>query len=369
MPSPHERELSTGWTRPAKAAILVPPSLQEVLGENILPGIKEKGVEGFLLAQPTLADMHLPPNMSGVPRKRRGRGNAVRGGKQQVLTRWPEDHLISLRLPYCCFVFSGEADFRIGDAVLQCPQGHGILIPPGTPLSDGASPHWERDGIQNAESDILWMKFYPFGVECHTCHTRGQEHYGGGFGERSVVSDRQFFVLCELLVDEMSYRREGFETLSSAYLLAILALLQRHLEKDQALPRQELPQDLAAREELAAARPETTLRRAQNYIENNLGKPLTLQEIARASYISRAKLAVLFRDHLNQTVWDYVTARRIEEAKGLLSETDMSIENAGRLIGFPNLSHFCTRFAKVVGQPPGEFRLQNRKINSLGNQS
>jgi hypothetical protein len=171
----------------------------------------------------------------------------VRGSEEQVLTRWPEDHLISLRLPYCCFVFSGEADFRIGDAVLQCPQGHGILIPPGTPLSDGASPHWERDGIQNAESDILWMKFYPFGVECHTCHTRGQEHYGGGFGERSVVSDRQFFVLCELLADEMNYRREGFETLSSAYLLAILALLLRHLEQDEDLPHRKLPQDLAAR--------------------------------------------------------------------------------------------------------------------------
>jgi AraC-like DNA-binding protein len=369
MPSPRKQNSHMGQRDHSNQSVLIPPSLREVLAEMILPSVEANGIEGFLLAQPKMADMYLPANMRALPRKRRGRGHAVRGGKQQVLTRWPADNLISLRLPYCCFVFSGQADFRIGDAILQCTQGHGILIPPGTPLSDGASPHWEREEIQNAESDILWIKFYPFGVECHTCHTRGQQHYGGGFGERSVVSDRQFFVLCELLADEMSYRRDGFQTLSGAYLSAILALLKRHLDKDEALPRQELVQDLAAREELAAARPETTLRRAQSYIENNLGKPLSLQEIARASYISRAKLAVLFREQTSQTVWEYVTERRIEEAKSLLRDTDMAIENVGRLIGFSNLSHFCTRFMKVVGQPPGEFRLQNRKINSTDKQS
>ena len=58
-------------------------------------------------------------------------------------------------------------------------------------------------------------------------------------------------------------------------------------------------------------------------------------------------------------MWDYVTFRRIEEAKSLLNETEMTIENVGRLIGFPNLSHFCTRFVKVTGQAPGQFRRQS----------
>src|SRR5690349_14283032 len=113
MPSQYGRQSQKGKPRNVKRSVLIPPSLRDVLGESILPGVKERGVERFLLAQPKLADMHLPPDMHAVPRKRRGRGNAVHGGKQQVLTRWPEDNMISLRLPYCCFVFSGEADFRI----------------------------------------------------------------------------------------------------------------------------------------------------------------------------------------------------------------------------------------------------------------
>ena len=51
----------------------------------------------------------------------------------------------------------------------------------------------------------------------------------------------------------------------------------------------------------------------------------------------------------------------IEEAQAMLAETDVSIENVGRLIGFPNPSHFATRFTAVAGMPPSEFREWKRK--------
>jgi AraC-like DNA-binding protein len=301
-----------------------------------------------------------------VRRKRRGRTAPVRGSKKQLLGRWPDDHQIALTLPYCCFVFAGEADFSIGDAIVRCPENRGLLIPPGTPLSDGTRPHWEGASLDEASSDVLWLKFHPFGVECHSCHTRGHAHYGGGFGERNLVSDRQFFALAELLLDELRYRRAGFESLGRAYLLGLAMLLQRHLDEQGALPRQTFSPSTDTPTAAAAFEPEATLRRVKQYIQNNLGQPLTLQEVAHAAYISRSKLAALFREQTGQTIWEYVTALRMQEAKAMLAETEISVENIARLIGFPNASHFATRFSRSAGMSPSAFRAQKRSQGGSG---
>jgi AraC-like DNA-binding protein len=339
------------------------PRLIDVISNYLIPVIEDEGLFCITLAQAAWRAFVAAEGVEIVPRKRRGRAESVRGS-QTVIRRWRDDHQIALSLPYFCFVFAGEADFYIGDAILRCPQNRGVLIPPGTPLSDGSQPHWERDQLENAHSDILWIKFHPFGMECHTCHTRGSTHYGGGFGERSMISNRQFFVLVEMLMEELLYRRPSYEVLSRAYLLSLFTLLKRHLEEEDALPRQAHSHFFDKTSETPALGPEVTLRRITQYIQNNLGNSFTLQDIARAAYISRSTLAALFREHTGQTVWEYVTEQRMAEAKAMLTQTDISIENIARLIGFPNPSHFATRFARYTGVPPREFRLQTRRGNT-----
>lgn len=342
-------------------------TLPAVLSEKIIPWVTEHGISRMVLAKPPLTTDALP---SGVRVSRRSlrehpvkgrpvksRGSRVRG----VNARWPEDAQHALRFPYSCFVLEGEADFTIGDTVIHCPQGHGLLIPPGVPLPDGTRPHWERANIASAHSNIFWMLLWPFGAECHLCRTRGAAHEGGGFGERGYVADRQLFLLGEMLLDEMTQRRQQFETLSGAYLLSLLVLLHRHLENAEALPRPPLPSCIDSKDQDFVSDPDLTVSRAQKYIQDNLGKTLSLQEIAHAAYVSRARLAQLFQTQAGMTVWEYVTVRRIEEAKLLLQSTDISIDNVGRIIGFPQATHFCTRFSQLVGQSPGSFRKQQKE--------
>lgn len=329
-------------------------SIGSVVNQHLIPAAQQGGISNLLLAQSPVSKQPLPGEMRLLGRQKQ-RGRRETSSLSAVLARWPESKQISLQFPYLCFVFGGEADVEIDDAIIACPAGHGVLIPHGTPLTDGSTPHWTRPHREHAESDILWMLLRPLGVECHLCHTRGDQHFGGGFGERLLISNCRLFQLGEMLIDEMAQKLPGHAEIAAAHWQAFLGLIQRHIQSGEALPHQS-PSLGEPEPSRFVGEPATTVERAQRYIEENLGKQLSLEEIAHAAFVSRAQLARLFQEQSGTTVWQFVTERRLEEAKSLLLETDISVLNIARLIGFPHASYFSTRFAQLNGCTPNEFR-------------
>jgi AraC-like DNA-binding protein len=246
----------------------------------------------------------------------------------------------------------------------------------------------------------------PFGVQSHLCRTRGTQHHSDGLRHQYVVTSQMLFPLAELLIEELERRDPMAETSAASYLLTLFCLLQRTetetklaapytvLARDvdqrsqsgskirkadttASNPEEELNEELGTGDEsettpgkstatrrLRPSEPQLIVRRAQQYIDSNIGNPLNLQEIAHASYVSRARLAKLFRDHLG-SVWEYVTRRRIEEAKVMLVETDIYVYEISRLCGFSHQSAFYARFLEHTGLPPHEYRLQQRQKGTV----
>lgn len=79
------------------------------------------------------------------------------------------------------------------------------------------------------------------------------------------------------------------------------------------------------------------------YLENNLSY--------NYHYISR-----YFHGISNMTIDSYVLFRRVEKAKGLLSEGTMSMAEVAQACGFSNTGHLCTSFKKVVGKLPSKYK-------------
>jgi AraC-like DNA-binding protein len=330
-------------------------ALQHILRDSILPDIQQYGTSRVLLAQKSLRGEVLPVGMKVIATPQPE--NSVRNRRRHVALlaeQWPQQRLISLRFPYLCYILEGTAHIAVGDCVVECPRGYWLIIPPGTPITDGSTPHWYPQG-KAGYSDILWLLLRPFGMEYHLCHTRDDQHLGGGFGERGFIADSHLFVFAEMLIDEIGSNQKWHSELSRNCLFALAAMLQRHLEKIASQPQLEAESvAVVMDDELSAAR--QTVTRAREYIRDNLGKELSLQEIARASYVSRAHLAKLFRSEMKMTVWEYVTRLRVEEAKLLLTETDLSIYDIGRLLGYSGVAYFSSRFNQATGCSPSLYR-------------
>ncbi len=108
-----------------------------------------------------------------------------------------------------------------------------------------------------------------------------------------------------------------------------------------------------------AVRPEqqqTLVIRAQEFIQKNYSKNLSLSEVAKAVYLSPNYFSSLFKERTGLNFTRYLNNVRIQEGKRLLRESDMPIKQIYRQVGFRDYNYFNRVFRKSVGIPPGTYR-------------
>lgn len=105
-----------------------------------------------------------------------------------------------------------------------------------------------------------------------------------------------------------------------------------------------------------AKRLSVPVRKAIKMISENTGKRLTVQQIADATGYDRSHLHRLFKAEIGMGIHEYISAVRMNAAKGMLKDGTHSIADIASLLGFSSQSHFCRAFSEAVGVTPKEFR-------------
>ncbi|MDM9379098.1 AraC family transcriptional regulator [Chlorogloeopsis sp. ULAP01] len=100
------------------------------------------------------------------------------------------------------------------------------------------------------------------------------------------------------------------------------------------------------------------LRKAIEYIDENLDQDLSLVEIADVVQMSMYHFSRLFKQSTGLSPHQYVTNCRIEKAKRLLARTEEAINQISQQVGFQNQSHFTNVFRKHIGITPKAYREQ-----------
>ncbi|WP_125713449.1 helix-turn-helix transcriptional regulator [Companilactobacillus kedongensis] len=95
---------------------------------------------------------------------------------------------------------------------------------------------------------------------------------------------------------------------------------------------------------------------AIEFIDNNLDKRLTLDRVAKSVYLSDFYFSKLFKKETKLSFSVYLNARKIQQAMLLLKETDLSINDVSKRLGFRRMSYFSQTFKKYTGVAPSRFR-------------
>lgn len=98
------------------------------------------------------------------------------------------------------------------------------------------------------------------------------------------------------------------------------------------------------------------LNQVKDFIENQLAEELTIADMADVVHLSQFHFARAFKMATGQPPYAYLTQRRIERAKMLLSVTRLSIAEVANRSGFSNQSHFAAQFRKATGTTPKTYR-------------
>jgi AraC family transcriptional regulator len=142
---------------------------------------------------------------------------------------------------------------------------------------------------------------------------------------------------------------EGKDATSQLYTESLANALVVHFLKRYEASRR-------SREEVIGGLSPYKLRRTTTYIKEHLEQELSLATLAAVSETSPAHFARLFKHATGRPPHQYVILCRIEHAKQLLAETDVSLGEVGLQVGCADQSHFTALFHRHVAVTPKAYR-------------
>jgi AraC family transcriptional regulator len=94
----------------------------------------------------------------------------------------------------------------------------------------------------------------------------------------------------------------------------------------------------------------------RDYIEEHLDDDISLTTLAELARLSPFHFARAFKQSFELPPHRYLTLRRIERAKELPGQPDLSVTRIGLNVGFSDTSSFSAAFRRETGVTPTDFR-------------
>ena len=159
---------------------------------------------------------------------------------------------------------------------------------------------------------------------------------------------RQVAQTLNMLLHEAQRGQSGYEGVCQDLLHILLLLLVRH----RGSILRPVPREQKAGRECSLVR---------RYIDSHFKESITLDGLAAVAHLNKYYLAHAFQKEYGVSPIRYLTARRIQESKFLLAETDHSLSHIAQVLGFSSASYFSQCFHRIEGVSPKEYRQRERR--------
>lgn len=328
----------------------------KLVRERLIPWTEQPDISRLLLAQQAQHELNLPVARRVSPAPPLGPCTTYRGPhhteKSSIwIARWPECGQETLRVPMMWCVMSGEADFRLGEYILHCKTGDILLIPAGVPHAYGARPALEGEKRKTGSCDILMLSPRGRQIQCWMARSRGERFIGASAGENLCLLETSLTDYLERIVQELQSEGAHARRIANNLLMIFFLVLEREMAENRFLT-------IGTSFEMQSSLSDgyDSIESAQQYIKSHLHKPLTLENVARAVYMSRTQFAKQFKEQVGTTFGDYVIEQRLSRACRFLLETQWTISYVSRFVGFKSPSYFHRLFVREKKISPAEYR-------------
>ena len=238
-------------------------------------------------------------------------------------------------------------ELKAGDAIVSSPGE--VHDPRGLAEADGWAVFFPAEALAPSGSGALlsWRShplLFPFAA--------GVERAGGG-ARRLVVppEDRPSWSARLSALDlELRERRDGYREAALAHLTLLLVDVGRLAT--------EVVGELRLNDE-------PLLAEVFGCIEERYGEHLSLKDVARAVSLSPGHLTTVVRRKTGRTVLGWIAERRLAEARRLLVETDLAVEEVGHRVGYNDPTYFVRSFRRAHGTTPLGWRRAGRPEAAL----
>ena len=107
---------------------------------------------------------------------------------------------------------------------------------------------------------------------------------------------------------------------------------------------------------MGVTEPEALCYRLMNYVDTHIYTMTGLGELAEETNYNYSYLSSLFRKTTSGTLTDYYRRRRLETARLLILENELSISHVAELLHYSSIYTFSRAFKDEYGLSPAQYR-------------
>ncbi|SFA92542.1 AraC-like ligand binding domain-containing protein [Cohnella sp. OV330] len=239
------------------------------------------------------------------------------------------------------YLMSGRRRFFIQDRTIVIGEGDIVVIAPNVVhrTTDTDMPEHERLVVNLRGEDMLAVNGACAGM---LNALSGREYAVVTAGSPS--DRRDVDALARRIVREVQGREPGFEVYAQTLAIQLLVTCFRLAGTG----------DEARGEDLSPmhARVSEVVR----YINEHYAEPLSLRLLSERFFVSPYYLSRSFKEATGFSFVEYVNSVRVKEAKKLLEQTALQVNQIARKAGFRSVAHFGRVFKEVTGHAPMYYR-------------
>ncbi len=107
------------------------------------------------------------------------------------------------------------------------------------------------------------------------------------------------------------------------------------------------------------------LKEVIKYIDANICERIDINELARLTHWSDQHFIRVFTQFMGDTPYQCILKKKMDKAKVLIINTDVSLKDIAFDLGYKSYGNFCKLFKREVGKNPDEYRKYNNVIKHL----
>jgi AraC family transcriptional regulator, transcriptional activator of pobA len=246
----------------------------------------------------------------------------------------------------------GGGKLRVDDRRWEVRAGDLYVVAPGEVVGVGDDPaelamaegwgmYFAPEGLGPAAPDaLLAWRTHPLLFPFARGTAAGLQHLRVPAAGRRSWAGR-----LSALERELRERRDGYREAAVAHLTLLLVDVAR------------LAVDVAGDFRLNG---EPLLAEVFDVIEARYREPISLKDVASALALTPGHLTTTVRLKTGRTVQEWITERRLAQARRMLVETDLSVAEVAQAVGYSDPAYFARAFGRAHGMPPLRWRRAGR---------
>lgn len=242
------------------------------------------------------------------------------------------------------YILDGIIDIRINDKKYSLKKDDVYFIQPG-------QQHEES-------SQSKFVSFYY--IKCNFHQNNGSIAYIADDYNKQIISEenKRIKKTFKHIFEEVQSKKLGYWQVTEAMLVELLCYLLRSQISEDEQEDNKFSSTIIEKPNYG----NSIISEVVEVISANEKTFFTVEELAKSVCVSESYLFTLFKKHLNTSPIKFMIALKIDMAKRMIAQTDMTITSIAACYGFQSVTNFIRVFKRINSVTPNEYRKQFKEL-------